>query len=112
MWGKVRACAAGASLIALASAGAARPFTAKDLASLDRVSSPSISADGRYIAYALRTTDWEANKGVNGLYVGVPCKLGARGLEQIIEINLTAEERIALHKSASAVQELVDVIGI
>jgi malate dehydrogenase len=54
----------------------------------------------------------EGEYGVNGLYVGVPCKLGARGLEQIIEINLTAEERIALHKSASAVQELVDVLGV
>ena len=54
----------------------------------------------------------EGEYGINGLYVGVPCKLGARGLEQVIEINLTAEERIALHKSASAVQELVDVLGI
>ncbi len=54
----------------------------------------------------------EGEYGINGLYVGVPCKLGARGLEQIIEINLTAEERIALHKSASAVQELVDVLGL
>src|SRR6201987_3041887 len=43
--------------------------------------------------------------GINGLYVGVPCKLGSKGLEQIVEINLTAEERIALQKSASAVQE-------
>jgi malate dehydrogenase len=54
----------------------------------------------------------EGEYGINGLYVGVPCKLGARGLEQIIEINLMAEERIALQKSASAVQELVDVLGI
>ena len=54
----------------------------------------------------------EGEYGINGLFVGVPCKLGARGLEQIIEINLTAEERIALQKSASAVQELVDVLGI
>jgi malate dehydrogenase len=54
----------------------------------------------------------EGEYGINGLYVGVPCKLGARGLEQIIEINLTAEERIALHKSASAVQELVDILGV
>jgi malate dehydrogenase len=54
----------------------------------------------------------EGEYGINGLYVGVPCKLGANGLEQIIEINLTAEERIALQKSASAVQELVDVLGI
>jgi malate dehydrogenase len=54
----------------------------------------------------------EGEYGINGLYVGVPCKLGARGLEQIIEINLLAEERIALQKSAAAVQELIDILGI
>jgi malate dehydrogenase len=54
----------------------------------------------------------EGEYGVNGLYVGVPCKLGKNGLEQIIVINLTAEERIALQKSAASVQELVDVLGI
>src|SRR5436305_10253586 len=54
----------------------------------------------------------EGEYGIQGLYVGVPCKLGARGLEQIIEINLTTEERIALQKSAAAVQELVNVLGI
>ncbi|MBV9923740.1 MAG: malate dehydrogenase [Acidobacteria bacterium] len=54
----------------------------------------------------------EGEYGINNLYVGVPCKLGANGLEQIIEISLTNEERIALHKSAAAVQELVDVLGI
>lgn len=54
----------------------------------------------------------EGEYGINGLYVGVPCKLGARGLEQIIEVNLTAEERIALQKSAASVQELVNVLGI
>jgi malate dehydrogenase len=50
--------------------------------------------------------------GIDGLYVGVPCKLGARGLEQIIEIKLTAEEDYALKKSADAVKELCAVIGI
>jgi len=54
----------------------------------------------------------EGEYGVNNLFVGVPCKLGANGLEKIIEINLTAEERIALHKSAASVQELIDVLGI
>jgi len=54
----------------------------------------------------------EGEYGINGLYVGVPCKLGAKGLEQIIEINLLAEERIALQKSASSVQELVNVLGV
>ena len=48
--------------------------------------------------------------GVHGLFVGVPCKLGANGLEQIVEIELTPDEDAALKKSAAAVQELVQVI--
>jgi malate dehydrogenase len=50
--------------------------------------------------------------GIDGFYIGVPCKLGAAGLEQIIEIKLTAEEDAALKKSAAAVKELCDVIGV
>jgi malate dehydrogenase len=50
--------------------------------------------------------------GVKGLYVGVPCKLGEKGIEQIIEIKLTPEEKAALDKSAGAVKELVAVIGV
>ncbi len=52
----------------------------------------------------------EGEYGVNGLYVGVPCKLGAAGLEKIYELKLTSEETAALHKSANAVKELVEVI--
>jgi malate dehydrogenase len=54
----------------------------------------------------------EGEYGINGLYVGVPVKLGEKGIEQVIQINLTMEERAALHKSAAAVKELVDVIGV
>jgi malate dehydrogenase len=54
----------------------------------------------------------EGEYGVNGLYVGVPCKLGSKGIEQIIEIKLTADEQAALKKSADAVKELVAVIGV
>jgi malate dehydrogenase len=50
--------------------------------------------------------------GIKGYYVGVPCKLGARGLEQIIEIKLMAEESAALKKSADSVKELCEVIGV
>ena len=50
--------------------------------------------------------------GVRDLFVGVPIKLGARGVEQIIEVQLTADEDAALKKSAGAVKELVDVIGM
>jgi malate dehydrogenase len=54
----------------------------------------------------------EGEYGIRGLYVGVPCKLGERGLEQIIEIKLTKEEDAALKKSADAVKELCAVIGV
>jgi malate dehydrogenase len=54
----------------------------------------------------------EGEYGLRGLFVGVPCKLGTRGIEQIIEIKLTPEEKAALEKSAGAVKELVGVIGV
>src|SRR5581483_11317121 len=50
--------------------------------------------------------------GINGLYVGVPVKLGAKGIEQIIEIKLTPEEKAGLDKSAAAVKELCAVINV
>src|SRR5690349_14185762 len=50
--------------------------------------------------------------GIRDLFVGVPVKLGARGIEEIIEITLTAEESAALQKSAGAVKELVDVVKV
>jgi malate dehydrogenase len=52
----------------------------------------------------------EGEYGINGLYVGVPVKLGANGIEKIYEIKLSSEETAMLHKSAAAVKELVDVI--
>ncbi len=50
--------------------------------------------------------------GVKDLYVGVPAKLGAKGVEEVIQIELTDEERAALQKSVDAVKELVGVMGI
>jgi malate dehydrogenase len=50
--------------------------------------------------------------GINDLFVGVPVKLGARGVEEIIQIKLTPEEDAALKKSAGAVKELVEVINV
>ena len=50
--------------------------------------------------------------GIHDLFVGVPVKLGARGAEEIIQIKLTPEEDAALKKSAAAVKELPDVIGV
>jgi malate dehydrogenase len=52
----------------------------------------------------------EGEYGINGLFVGVPVKLGARGIEQIYQVKLTADEQAMLKKSADAVQELVDVL--
>ena len=53
----------------------------------------------------------EGEYGINGLYVGVPVKLGARGIEKIYEIKLTADEQAKLQKSAASVQELVNVLA-
>ena len=50
--------------------------------------------------------------GLHNLFVGVPAKLGAKGLEQVIEIELNSDERALLQKSADAVEELVKVMGI
>ncbi len=52
----------------------------------------------------------EGEFGINGLCVGVPIKVGAGGMEQVIEIKLTDEEQKALESSAASVQELVDVM--
>jgi len=54
----------------------------------------------------------EGEYGVNGLYVGVPAQLGAKGVEKIWQIQLTADESAALQKSAAAVKELVGVLKI
>ena len=54
----------------------------------------------------------EGEYGITNLCVGVPVKLGKNGVEQIIEISLTTDERAALQKSAAAVQELVTVLGV
>lgn len=48
--------------------------------------------------------------GMSGLYLGVPVKLGRRGMEQVVEVTLTADERAALEKSADAVREPMKVV--
>lgn len=54
----------------------------------------------------------EGEYGIKGLFVGVPVKLGEKGIEQILQITLSGEEQAALNKSAAAVKELVGVIGV
>jgi malate dehydrogenase len=53
----------------------------------------------------------EGEYGIDGLYMGVPVKLGAGGIEEIVELDLTDEEQTALQASADAVREVVGVLG-
>ncbi len=54
----------------------------------------------------------EGEYGIQGLYVGVPVKLGAGGVEEVIQLELMADEQAALKRSADAVQELISVMKI
>ena len=54
----------------------------------------------------------EGEFGIEGLYVGVPAQLGARGVEKVWEITLASDESAAIQKSAAAVKELVDILGL
>jgi dipeptidyl aminopeptidase/acylaminoacyl peptidase len=65
----VRVIAAGVMTLAFGAAADARPFTAKDLATLDRLSDPRISPDGRYVIYARRVADYDANKATTELWL-------------------------------------------
>jgi malate dehydrogenase len=50
--------------------------------------------------------------GFDGLFMGVPCRIGAAGLEEVIQIDLSAEERAELERSAGTVRELIAVMGL
>jgi malate dehydrogenase len=54
----------------------------------------------------------EGEYGIDGLYIGVPVKLGARGIEEIVELDLSDEEQEALQASAEAVREVVGVLTV
>ena len=54
----------------------------------------------------------EGEYGMSGLFLGVPCKLGKGGIEQILQVELTGDERTALAKSADAVREPMKVVGL
>ena len=54
----------------------------------------------------------EGEYGVSGIYLGVPCKLGRRGLEQILQVKLSAAEQAALKKSADAVKETMEAVKL
>lgn len=53
----------------------------------------------------------EGEYGLSGQFLGVPCKLGRGGVEQVIEVELTDEERAALQRSAQAVRETMSILG-
>jgi malate dehydrogenase len=53
----------------------------------------------------------EGEYGIDGLYIGVPVKLGAGGIEQVIELDLSDEERAGLEESTAAVRDVVGVLG-
>jgi malate dehydrogenase len=53
----------------------------------------------------------EGEYGIEGLFMGVPVKLGAGGIEEIVELELSQDEREALNASAEAVREVVGVLG-
>ncbi|MHB8734862.1 MAG: malate dehydrogenase [Terriglobales bacterium] len=54
----------------------------------------------------------EGEYGIHGLFVGVPCKLGSRGIEDVIQVKLSSSEQADLQRSADAVRELTAVIGV
>jgi malate dehydrogenase len=52
----------------------------------------------------------EGEYGIDGLYMGVPVKLGAAGIEEVVELELTEDEQTQLQESADAVREVVGVL--
>ena len=96
----------GAEVVNLLKTGSA--FYAPSSAVLEMVD--SIFADRKKILPC--TVYLEGEYGIHGVFVGVLVKLGVRGVEEIVEIKLTPEEHAALHRSAAAVRELVDIIGV
>ncbi|MEE8423309.1 MAG: malate dehydrogenase [Thermodesulfobacteriota bacterium] len=54
----------------------------------------------------------EGEYGIDGIYLGVPVKIGSSGVEEIIEINLTDEEKNALNRSAAMVKESIESVNI
>jgi malate dehydrogenase len=52
----------------------------------------------------------EGEYGIDDLYIGVPVRLGARGIEEIVELELTADEQAELARSAEAVRDVVGVL--
>jgi malate dehydrogenase len=101
-----RTAGGGGEIVALLKTGSA--YYAPAAAAVEMVE--SILKDKKKILPCAAYLDGQY--GVKGVYVGVPVKLGRRGVEQVIEIKLTADEQTAFHKSADAVRELVEKLKI
>ena len=99
-----RARDGGAEVVALLKTGSA--FYAPSAAVAEMVD--SIILDQKRILPCAAQLNGEY--GYRGLFIGVPCKLGARGLEAVVQIELTAAEKKSLDRSAAAVRELVGVV--
>lgn len=96
----------GAEIVALLKTGSA--YYAPSAAAVQMVE--SIALDKKRI---LPCAAWlQGEYGLSGMYCGVPCKLGRKGLEQIVEVTLTADERAALEKSAAAVKETMAAVQL
>jgi malate dehydrogenase len=96
----------GAEIVAFLKTGSA--YYAPSAAAVQMVE--SIALDKKRV---LPCAAWlEGEYGLSGIYCGVPCKLGKSGLEQILEVKLTAEEKAALEKSASAVKETMAAVKL
>ncbi len=94
----------GAEIVGLLKTGSA--FYAPASAAVEMAD--SILKDKKKILPCAALLEGEYN--INGLFIGVPVKLGRSGIEEVIQINLTAEEQEALNASAAAVQELVETL--
>jgi malate dehydrogenase len=100
-----RARNGGAEIVAFLKTGSA--FYAPSAAAVQMVE--AIALDKKRI---LPCSAWlQGEFGLKDVFCGVPCKLGRNGLERILEISLTAEERAALHRSAEAVRSLQAVVS-
>ena len=96
----------GAEIVAFLKTGSA--YYAPSAAAVQMVE--SIALDKKRV---LPCAAWlEGEYGLSGIYCGVPCKLGKGGLEKILEVQLTADEKAALTKSANAVKETMAAVKL
>ena len=102
-----RARDGGAEIVGLLKTGSA--FYAPS-AALAQMIDAVLNDRKRILPCAVYTGDNCGNYGVSNLYLGLPAKIGAGGVEEVVHIDLTADEQVALQKSADAVKELVEVL--